>query len=497
MKSISVKGLTYKKINIFVIIMLLLGDGTIMLSQPNKSLALKYFIIGVVFIIIVASMCFIKKLEKFSPYIVPMILVVYSFFMIVTDGYSIAMTLFCFFAINVATLYHKPAAPIIVAVTSAIMQLCYYIFGYSRLFGTHPMYKLMTINQISYNVIVLILCGAIAYLQSKNEQGILKAANEKAEEAEKANLLINENMNALKKASNSVKVLLDNLSGQSKNLQELSNTVTNTLSEITSGVEAQTKNVYNSTQILNDIVGETHEIKDKSLNAKEAASHTGDISETTGEKIQAMNHKIIEIEESVNDIDTEINVVEKHSDEITEIIGMLKQIASQTNLLSLNASIEAARAGEQGRGFAVVATEVKKLAEMSDDYEKQIENVVSQIQRSIKATREKTDKGVQVTKNGVEITKEVIGLFDIIRSDVVSIQNETDSAYNGMDKFLSSIEKISDSFTDISSSSEETTASVENISQMSGRQLQEITRFQKELHAIAVNMNQLNKKFKN
>ncbi|WP_445322767.1 methyl-accepting chemotaxis protein [Psychrobacillus sp. FSL K6-2684] len=78
-----------------------------------------------------------------------------------------------------------------------------------------------------------------------------------------------------------------------------------------------------------------------------------------------------------------IGDLKQSSDEIFQIVGLVKQIAEQTNLLALNASIEAARAGEHGKGFAVVAQEVKKLAEQSKS---SVEEITYLVQTSTKLT---------------------------------------------------------------------------------------------------------------
>ena len=81
------------------------------------------------------------------------------------------------------------------------------------------------------------------------------------------------------------------------------------------------------------------------------------------------------------------------SNQIGQIVDVIKGIADQTNLLALNAAIEAARAGEQGRGFAVVAEEVRKLAEQSSTSAAQIATLIGNIQRE-------TERAVGVMEKG-------------------------------------------------------------------------------------------------
>lgn len=134
---------------------------------------------------------------------------------------------------------------------------------------------------------------------------------------------------------------------------------------------------------------------------------------------------------------------------IDEIITSVSEIATQSNLLALNASIEAARAGTHGRGFAVVADEVRSLSRQSTTAAQQIRAILGEIQTAVKQTVDATEGGVNLVDDGVESTRSahqvmsrlaanVIQSYDTIKNISVAIRQQADS----MDEISISMSRI-------------------------------------------------------
>jgi methyl-accepting chemotaxis protein WspA len=121
----------------------------------------------------------------------------------------------------------------------------------------------------------------------------------------------------------------------------------------------------------------------------EATQFSSQITKSAGiamEKSRLSESSMLEVREMVTGLKNQMEALSEQSGKIGSIMEMIKKIADQTNLLSLNASIEAARAGEAGRGFAVVATEVRKLAEQSMEATSGVENILYSIKSSIETS---------------------------------------------------------------------------------------------------------------
>ncbi|KXF83416.1 methyl-accepting chemotaxis protein [Enterovibrio coralii] len=101
---------------------------------------------------------------------------------------------------------------------------------------------------------------------------------------------------------------------------------------------------------------------------------------------------------------TAVSALDQHSKEIEGIIGVINDVAEQTNLLALNAAIEAARAGEQGRGFAVVADEVRNLAVRTSDSTKQIASTIQELRTGIETTVSHIEDSVTVVNDNMTQT---------------------------------------------------------------------------------------------
>jgi len=174
-----------------------------------------------------------------------------------------------------------------------------------------------------------------------------------------------------------------------------------------------------------------------------AMSGAGIVQET----IVVMNH----INERVKESASIITKLGSRSEQIDQVIGLINDIADQTNLLALNAAIEAARAGEHGRGFAVVADEVRKLAERTTEATREIGSTIQAMQVETKNAVLSMEEGVvEVEKGTSEAAKSEDALKDIL-SQVGTVTSEINQIAVAVEQQTATTNEISGSIQQFSS----------------------------------------------
>jgi aerotaxis receptor len=158
------------------------------------------------------------------------------------------------------------------------------------------------------------------------------------------------------------------------------------------------------------------QVGDHANEANAVSSESGELSAQGGRVIHAAANEIGHIADAVQGSAKTIRELESYSAEISAIVGVIKEIADQTNLLALNAAIEAARAGEQGRGFAVVADEVRKLAERTANSTQQITGMIDKVQSGARRAVEEMEASVKRVSDGVELAHQAGNSISSIQS---------------------------------------------------------------------------------
>lgn len=253
--------------------------------------------------------------------------------------------------------------------------------------------------------------------------------------------------------SKSASDTMNNMKDTDRAVDEMANGATMLAQETQSASE----NVIEIGNMIDKVNDNTEELAKDADNMKEL----GENAENILRQLIAGQKEMVTHIGVVNDKTHEAN---KAAGKISEVVNLITEIASQTNLLSLNASIEAARAGEAGRGFAVVAENIKQLAEQTTSSAADIQDIIHDLEQKSGETVEKTEavnnivnKQSEDMKQTADILNQVItgitGLIDKIDSIAVSVAN--------MDK---SKENVVDVIGNLSSVSQENAASTEETS---------------------------------
>lgn len=187
--------------------------------------------------------------------------------------------------------------------------------------------------------------------------------------------------------------------------------------DLAEGCTAQAMQVA---ELVNIIGGMTESMESNAS----AASESVIIASKAGESLQAGNQKMHELIDAISEIS-------RCSEQIGSIIGDIEDIASQTNLLSLNAAIEAARAGEAGKGFAVVAEQVKSLAEESARAAGRtttlIETTIEAVDKGILIANETAANMSGVMDGALEATQKMGQITSMLQNDVKRMQEVSDN----------------------------------------------------------------------
>ncbi|SHG10045.1 methyl-accepting chemotaxis protein [Ornithinibacillus halophilus] len=315
--------------------------------------------------------------------------------------------------------------------------------------------------------------------------------------------LVKENMkNILMKvsdASETVSLRSEGLSQSAIEVREGNEQIASTMQELSSGAETQANSTSSLSENMNDFVQMVRSSEQQGQEVANTSDHVLTLTNDGQSLMEKSVSQMKQIDQIVSNSVLKVQGLEQQSNEISKLISVIKDIADQTNLLSLNAAIEAARAGEQGKGFAVVADEVRKLSDQVSDSVGEITTIVRNIQLETNDVVSSLNNGYDEVKEGttqIETTGENFASIHQSVSDMVVKINSISTNLKDIANNSNDMNKIIE---EIASVSEESAAGVEQAAasaQQTSSSMEEVTNNAEELAKLAEQLNEELKVFK-
>ena len=264
---------------------------------------------------------------------------------------------------------------------------------------------------------------------------------------------ISEVATAINRLINKLQANLKTIAQGANSVASAASLMATSSNQVATASHEQSESASDMAATVEEMTVSINHVGDRAQEANRISSESGDLA-ISGEKI--INQTVTDIQDiatTVGEAAELIHGLEKHSQEISNVVSVIKEVADQTNLLALNAAIEAARAGEQGRGFAVVADEVRKLAERTAMSTQEISGTIATMRTSASNAVASMEGVVDKVAKGVESAQEA--------SEAIRMMGEGSRSAVGM------VEEIATAIREQATATNSIAMQVERIAQMS------------------------------